>query len=337
MPEDVQGFRGTLVGIELSDLIQLLCTSTTGYLKIRVSSGSKHGVICIAGGQVVHAQTLSAEGEKAFYEILSWPEGEFMVTPTEPEMTGKVSIHSPWQQLILESARLKDEGLTEKPKSLSDLDGKFPVYCDRCQKKFYIPSEKIPVGKKVIIRCPLCQNSIEVVREEESVEHGFEMEIERWKREEFLTEDIFLDGREGVLICSSDPDAIETLSKKFVEEDYNVKIAKTGREAFKYLREGVFQIVILDETLGQSGSHEHGVLLFYIQKLPMNIRRRFFICLLSSSIKTRDQWAAFRLGVDLIINKSSLEIMSELLHYSLTNKRRFYAPFMEELQILRAS
>lgn len=336
MEDRNQGFRGSIVGIELSDLIQLLCTSTTGYLKIRVKSDTNEGAICISGGNIVHAQSLSKEGEEAFYEILSWAKGEFAVSPTDPEMIGKISIHKPWQQLILESARLKDEQFVRQTKGSGISDDKFPIYCDNCEKRFYVSSDKIPFGKKLKIRCPSCQHIIDVEREE-TTEHSFETEIERWKREEFMTEDIFLDGREGVLICSSDNNTVDILSKRFSEDDYNVRVAKTGREGFKYLREGIFQLVILDENLGQAGTHEHGVLLFYIQKLPMNIRRRFFLCLLSSSLKTRDQWAAFRLGVDLIVNKSSLEIISDLLHYSVTQKRRFYAPFMEELQMLRAS
>lgn len=332
MGEEGRGFKGSIAGIELSDIIQLICTSTSGHLKIKVKSGANEGAICISGGQVVHAQTLRREGEGAFYEILSWPYGEFLVTETEPEIIGKITIHKPWQQLILESARLKDEGSI----SQAEESGKVIVYCDRCEKRFLVPSEKIPLGKKVRLKCPVCQNSIEVMREDE-IEEGFETEIERWKREEPVVDDIFLDGRQGVLICSSDLESIDRLSQIFSHHDYNVKIAKTGREAFKYLREGLFEVVILDEVVGKSGGQEHNVLLFYIQRLPMNIRRKFFLCLLSNSLKTRDQWAAFRLGVDLVINRNSLELMDELLHYTFTYKKRFYAPFMEELQILRAS
>jgi len=109
MEEQSRGFRGTLAGVSLVDIIQLLCTSTTDNLKVRVKSDSKEGIICISSGQIVHAQTLEREGESAFYEILSWPNGEFNVVPTELEMIGKISIHKPWQQLVLEAARLKDE------------------------------------------------------------------------------------------------------------------------------------------------------------------------------------------------------------------------------------
>jgi len=332
MEEQSRGFRGTLVGVSLPDIIQLLCTSTTENLKIKVKSDSKEGIICISSGQIVHAQTLAGEGESAFYEILSWPEGEFIVVPTELEMIGKISIHKPWQQLILEAARLKDENHL---KQRSEPD-KIPAYCEKCEKRFLIPSEKIPIGKKARLRCPNCQNMIEVSRDEE-VQDSFEVEIERWKRDETTPEDFFLDGREGVLVCSSDEESIQKLLSILSQEDYNIKVAKTGREAFRYLREGYFQTVVLDETIGRTESHEHSILLYYIQKLPMNIRRRFFLCLLSSSLKTRDKWAAFRLGADLIINKNSLELIDELLHYSLSHKRRFYAPFLEELQILRAS
>ncbi|MEJ5299675.1 MAG: DUF4388 domain-containing protein [Thermodesulforhabdaceae bacterium] len=331
METQAQGFRGSIVGIGLHDIIQLICTSTTENLKIKVRSDTSEGAICISSGQILHAQTLEKEGEDAFYEILSWQNGEFNVVPTEPEMIGKISIHKPWQQLILEAARLKDEGHL-KPQEQS----KLTVYCEKCEKRFYIPSDRIPAGKKVRVRCPNCQNTIELVRDEDILE-GFEVEIERWKREETSIEELFLDGREGVLLCSSDEQSIQQISKFLNQEDYNIKVARTGRDAFKYLQGGSFQIIIIDETIGKTEQHEYNILLYYMQKLPMNIRRRFFICLLSSSMKTRDKWAAFRLGVDLVVNKNSFEVIDELLHYSLTQKKRFYAPFLEELQILRAS
>lgn len=332
MENQCPGFKGTIVGIGLNDVIQLICTSTNNHVKIKVKSGLQEGIICVANGQIVHAQTLQKEGEFALYEILSWPGGEFSVAPTEPSMIGKITIHKPWEQLILESARLKDEGLHCQKEETE----KIAVYCENCEKRLMIPSDKIPFGKKIRIKCPVCQNNIELIRENQT-KNDFEIEIERWKREEAIADDIFMDGREGMLICSSDDQALEKLSRMFSQEDYNIKTANTGREAFKYLREGLFQIVILDEAIGKTGSNEHGILLFYIQKLPMTIRRNLFLCLISDSLKTGDRWAAFRLGVDLVVNRGSIDLVDELLHYTIGVKKRFYAPFMEELQLLRSN
>ncbi|MCX7821929.1 MAG: DUF4388 domain-containing protein [Syntrophobacterales bacterium] len=332
MNGQVRGFRGNIVGVELNEVIQFMCISTNDYLKFKVISGINEGTICIAKGQIVHAQTLKKEGEDAFYEILSWPQGEFFVSPTEPEMIGKVTIHKPWQQLILESAKLRDERVFHP----STEPERIPVHCEKCDRRFLIPSDKIPSGKKARLKCPSCQNVIEVSREEEVMD-GFELEIERWKREEVVVEDIFLSDKEGVLICSSDTQSIEKLSQMFSSQDYNVRVAKTGKEGFNYLKEGLFQIVILDEFLGKTERREHNALLLYVQKLPMSIRRKFFLCLLSNSLKTRDQWAAFRLGVDVIINKDSLDLTGEVIYYTLSHKKRTYEPFMDELHALRVT
>ncbi len=101
-----QGFTGTLNNIELIDLIQMCCISTTSMM-IRVAQNSHKGVIVISEGEIIHAVCENNVGEDAFYEIIAWEGGNFQ-TLRQPAET-VVSINKGWQFLLIEAARLKDE------------------------------------------------------------------------------------------------------------------------------------------------------------------------------------------------------------------------------------
>ncbi len=95
-----------MLGATLQDLIQMECL-TLATRSVKVETHDKVGVIYFAGGQVVHAQVGSVQGEEAFYEMLRWKNGNFTiqdgVRPTEETITRH------WQGLLLESASRNDE------------------------------------------------------------------------------------------------------------------------------------------------------------------------------------------------------------------------------------
>jgi hypothetical protein len=101
-----RGFEGVMLGATLQDLIQMECL-TLATRSVKVETHDQVGVIYFAGGQVVHAQVGSVQGEEAFYEMLQWRNGNFTtqdgVRPTEETITRH------WQGLLLESASRNDE------------------------------------------------------------------------------------------------------------------------------------------------------------------------------------------------------------------------------------
>ncbi len=331
MEDYKKGFKGNVVGVALQDLIQLFCTSGADVL-LRVKSSAGEGAICIFSGQVVHAQTPHQEGENAFYEILTWPGGEFTAYPLEGEWVGKVSINKPWEHLILEGARLADE-LSLKPSS-EEAKKSNVVYCSNCNKRFQLPLEKIPPGKIVKVRCPSCGTGIEIQRDENVID-AFELELEKWKREEFDIAEV-IKGESGFLLCSSDDILINKIEEVLKPLDYHIVVANTARDGFKMIREGLCEVILLDERLGMGKDQGSNILIYFLQKLTPSIRRHFYVCVISDAMKTRDQWAAFRLGVDLVVNRKNVDILADLLHYEMNRRRKFYSAFMEELQILRA-
>jgi len=73
---------------------------------MRVRSGAQDGLICFREGEIVHAQSLSIEGEEAFYDILSWELGNF---ECDDSISQKETIQESWDFLLMESMRRIDK------------------------------------------------------------------------------------------------------------------------------------------------------------------------------------------------------------------------------------
>lgn len=106
MSPNASGFKGSVAGLSLTDVIQL-----KGHNKytgaISVEYGESQGVIYFVEGEIIHAELGAESGEQAIYEIIKWPGGEFNI---HPEMTSNVcTIHYRTDFLLLEALRRLDE------------------------------------------------------------------------------------------------------------------------------------------------------------------------------------------------------------------------------------
>jgi two-component system chemotaxis response regulator CheB len=101
-----KGFRGKLVGLQLTDIIQMNCLSriTTALI---ITRDAEKGVIYLNEGEIIHAECGEQRGTEAFYSILSWQEGEFVsnVGFVPPGQT----IYQNWEHLLIEAMRKNDE------------------------------------------------------------------------------------------------------------------------------------------------------------------------------------------------------------------------------------
>lgn len=100
------GFKGSVAGLSLTDVIQL-----KGHNKytgaISVEYGESQGVIYFVDGEIIHAEQGDESGEQAIYEIIKWPGGTFTI---QPEMTSNIcTIHYRTDFLLLEALRRLDE------------------------------------------------------------------------------------------------------------------------------------------------------------------------------------------------------------------------------------
>lgn len=101
-----KGFQGRVVGLQLTDVIQMNCLGrlTTA---LTVTRDGERGIIYLREGEIVHAECGDQKGTEAFFYILSWPEGEFIsnVGVTPPMQT----IYHSWEHLLIEAMRRNDE------------------------------------------------------------------------------------------------------------------------------------------------------------------------------------------------------------------------------------
>src|ERR1700733_5233046 len=106
------GFRGVLRQVSLQDVIQMECLNRNSSI-LEVNAGKWQGQIFIKEGNIIHAQAAERNGETALNKILSLKGGEFSLRPyAEPP---RQTIDGPWEFLVMEAARARDEGTEVEP------------------------------------------------------------------------------------------------------------------------------------------------------------------------------------------------------------------------------
>jgi len=100
-----KGFQGKVIGLQLTDIIQMNCLSRLTTALVITRDGEK-GVIYLNEGEIVHAECGEKKGTEAFYKILSWQEGEFVsnIGVVPPVQT----IYQSWEHLLVEAMRRND-------------------------------------------------------------------------------------------------------------------------------------------------------------------------------------------------------------------------------------
>src|ERR1700722_1037951 len=109
------GFRGVLRQVSLQDVIQMECLNRNSSI-LEVSTGKTNGQIFIKDGTILHAEMGDRNGEAALNKILALRGGEFNLRPfKEPP---RQSVDGPWEFLLMEAARMRDEAAQEEPDPL---------------------------------------------------------------------------------------------------------------------------------------------------------------------------------------------------------------------------
>lgn len=213
-------------------------------------------------------------------------------------------------------------------------------FCPACRVTFSVPDERIPVGKGVKILCPKCRMPVER-REDPPADKGQEQdkpgagfsfvsqELEPGEEDSSLLE-IVEDGVKTALLCLADSSRRANVEQILRQSDFFVSVAATVPLALNKLRSNRYDLVVLDE--GQDGPGPSGnPFLHHIQLLPMHLRRQFLLCFLSEVLPTMDRLAAFRLGVDLVLNVKDFDKAKILLVRSMKDHAAFYKVFKDEL------
>jgi hypothetical protein len=101
----MSNLRGTLESISLTDVVQLLHVNRKSGM-LQVTCGKASGVLYFSSGEVIHAESSSARGEMAAFEILEWTTGRFEFLTTQVQTPATIRRTVP--DLLMDSARLQD-------------------------------------------------------------------------------------------------------------------------------------------------------------------------------------------------------------------------------------
>lgn len=204
-----------------------------------------------------------------------------------------------------------------------------------------MPDEKIPAGKALRVPCPKCKTPIEINDKAfspagEVPAGGAELpEIEESApppspQEDAYPLDMVEEGVHAALLCVSDPSRAAILERILVEMDFRVFRGANVSSAVSKIHHNAYSLVVLDESF-DGGSPTQNLVLGHIQLLPMDMRRQLFVCLLSEGLQTLDQLAAFRMGVDMVLNLKDLSKTRIILNRTMKEHFVLYRIYKDEL------
>ena len=212
------------------------------------------------------------------------------------------------------------------------------VLCNNCKARFRIADDKLPSGQSVSLKCPKCNGKIEIDTRQGAPE-ATQAETPKPTIAEVVSDtydafekpfDFVEEGVETALICERDAGAREKIRSTLQSMDYNVIDAASSRDALKYMRFHVFDLVVLDEDFGE-GDTESNYVLQYLWHLPMNTRRNIFVVLLGNGFRTGDHLMAFNQSANLVINMKNVDELEKILKRFLRENEEFYSVFKESL------
>jgi len=101
-----RGVAGDLANLSLPEIVQTLAIGTKTACVRLASNGSK-GRIWFREGTLIHAKCGKLSGDEAFWELLRWKTGEFVIE--HGVRTRSVSIRDDAMYLVMEGLRIQDE------------------------------------------------------------------------------------------------------------------------------------------------------------------------------------------------------------------------------------
>jgi len=204
------------------------------------------------------------------------------------------------------------------------------VQCKSCEARFKISDEKLPAGQVISLKCPKCENKIEVdTRGTQATASAASLQaiMDDMASDTYDAAlrpfDFLEEGVETALICEQDEAAREKIRSALQEMRYNITDAASTRDALKYMRFHNFELVVLNEGF-DGGDPESNYVLKYLAQLSTRIRRDVFVVLAGDGFATGDNMTAFNKSVNFVLNLEDVDELERVLKLSLADHEEFY-------------
>jgi hypothetical protein len=139
---------------------------------------------------------------------------------------------------------------------------------------------------------------------------------------------------ETALICVNDDALREKIIGDLTSRDFFITEVKTAKEAVKKMRFHIYTLLLIEDTF-DTANPDSNELIRYLANFPMATRRRMFVALLSSRLRTLDKMAALNRSVNMIINTQSIKDFITLITNGMAENEGFYFTYMDIMKALR--
>ena len=136
---------------------------------------------------------------------------------------------------------------------------------------------------------------------------------------------------ETALICVTDDAIREKITEDLKIRDFFITEVKTTKEAVKKMRFHVYTLLVLDENFDATNPDSND-LIRYLANFSMATRRRMFVVLISSRLRTLDKMAALSRSVNMIIGTQSLKDFITLITNGMAENEGFYYTFLDTMK-----
>ncbi|HUN55692.1 MAG TPA: hypothetical protein VMU29_11100 [Smithella sp.] len=130
------------------------------------------------------------------------------------------------------------------------------------------------------------------------------------------------------MICEHDPVIRQRIREALVSLNFNVVEAATSKEALKYTNFHTFNVIVVNEDFDTEKDGVNKVLL-YLEQLPMAVRRKIFVVLISPTFATMDYMNSLNKSVNLIINEDEVSGVGLIINKEMEENEYFYHVFKE--------
>lgn len=132
------------------------------------------------------------------------------------------------------------------------------------------------------------------------------------------------------LVCETDPKLKEPIVDNLNLMEYHITEVENSRSALKKMRYHVYDVVVVNESF-DTASPDSNVVLIYLERLSMTVRRNIFVAMLSKRFRTMDNMVALQKSVDIVINNKNINDVGKILSRGVTDKDFFYRAFKDTL------
>jgi CheY-like chemotaxis protein len=132
------------------------------------------------------------------------------------------------------------------------------------------------------------------------------------------------------LVCESDPALKATIVEGLSQANYYITEAGSTREALKSMRFHVYEAIVLNEMY-ESENPDKNIIMEYLNSLPISVRRKMFVVLVSKRFRTMDNMAAFNRSVNMVVNAKNIDEFGVILKRGVDQNDAFYHVFRETM------